>query len=542
MFNIIIFSKFLNKLAAGFPTAHTHTGKETDMNKKHPHPIDWGITLIPLLIIFVLSALLMMNPEASRQTIARLRFFFVNQMGFFYLLLGLAVLLIALWLALSHYGNIRLGTLEKPRYNTFSWGAMIFTSTMAADILYWSLIEWAHYYNATPFAMENMTLAEKQDWSSAYPLFHWGPIPWAFYILPAVAYAYMMFVKGRKRQALSEEGRYTLGDKVDRLPGRIIDIFAVVGLLAGTATTFSVTIPLLTAAVSRVTGLSSSTGLSILFLVTIGVVFMAAVLWGMRAISHLASICVIIFGILAASFWIAGPKIYMLETAVTGIGTVVQNFVRMSTWMDPLRLSSTGGNGFPQDWTVYYWAYWIAWFVATPFFIAQISEGRTIRETVLGGLSCGLAGTYTSFVTFQGFGLYQQVTGKADIAGALSEGASIPEAILMIFDQLPYTNLALVLLILAMIAFYSSTFDAITLVIAGYSEKDPARQAEPRKGLRIFWAGVFLLLPIALLFAESTLSMLQTIAIIAAFPLGIIIILIVRSFLKDLRDSEKSCK
>ena len=112
----------------------------------------------------------------------------------------------------------------------------------------------------------------------------------------------------------------------------------------------------------------------------------------------------------------------------------------------------------------------------------------------------------------------------------------------MIFDQLPYTNLALVLLILAMIAFYSSTFDAITLVIAGYSEKDPARQAEPRKGLRIFWAGVFLLLPIALLFAESTLSMLQTIAIIAAFPLGIIIILIVRSFLKDLRDSEKSCK
>ena len=542
MFNIIIFSKFLNKLAAGFPTAHTHTGKETDMNKKHPHPIDWGITLIPLLIIFVLSALLMMNPEASRQTIARLRFFFVNQMGFFYLLLGLAVLLIALWLALSHYGNIRLGTLEKPRYNTFSWGAMIFTSTMAADILYWSLIEWAHYYNATPFAMENMTLAEKQDWSSAYPLFHWGPIPWAFYILPAVAYAYMMFVKGRKRQTLSEACRYTLGDKVDRLPGRIIDIFAVVGLLAGTATTFSVTIPLLTAAVSRVTGLSASTGLSILFLVTIGVVFMAAVLWGMRAISHLASICVIIFGILAASFWIAGPKIYMLETAVTGIGTVVQNFVRMSTWMDPLRLSSTGGNGFPQDWTVYYWAYWIAWFVATPFFIAQISEGRTIRETVLGGLSCGLAGTYTSFVTFQGFGLYQQVTGKADIAGALSEGASIPDAILMIFDQLPYTNLALVLLILAMIAFYSSTFDAITLVIAGYSEKDPARQAEPRKGLRIFWAGVFLLLPIALLFAESTLSMLQTIAIIAAFPLGIIIILIVRSFLKDLRDSEKSCR
>ena len=501
--------------------------------------LDWIPIALPFAVILLLCGCFFAAPESSRQTLDSVRAFLGDQFGVWYLAVGLGFFLLSIYLAFSPYGSIRLGKPgEKPQYPAFVWGSMMFTSGLAADILFYSLCEWILYANDPHLA----EMGSIQDWSSVYPLFHWGPIPWAFYILPAVAYAYMMFVKGRKRQTLSEACRYTLGDKVDRLPGRIIDIFAVVGLLAGTATTFSVTIPLLTAAVSRVTGLSSSTGLSILFLVTIGVVFMAAVLWGMRAISHLASICVIIFGILAASFWIAGPKIYMLETAVTGIGTVVQNFVRMSTWMDPLRLSSTGGNGFPQDWTVYYWAYWIAWFVATPFFIAQISEGRTIRETVLGGLSCGLAGTYTSFVTFQGFGLYQQVTGKADIAGALSEGASIPDAILMIFDQLPYTNLALVLLILAMIAFYSSTFDAITLVIAGYSEKDPARQAEPRKGLRIFWAGVFLLLPIALLFAESTLSMLQTIAIIAAFPLGIIIILIVRSFLKDLRDSEKSCR
>ena len=99
-------------------------------------------------------------------------------------------------------------------------------------------------------------------------------------------------------------------------------------------------------------------------------------------------------------------------------------------------------------------------------------------------------------------------------------------------------NLALIVLIIAMIAFYSSTFDAITLVVAGYSEKDVKRIEEPRKGLRIFWAMVFLLLPIALLFSESTLSMLQTIAIIAAFPLGLIMILIVYSFFKELRQQK----
>ena len=164
--------------------------------------IDWMITIVPLLIIAVLSALLMCFPEKSSDVVAFMRNIFVNDLGFFYIMLGLGILLIAIGLAFSKYGQIRLGNTEKPKYSTFNWGAMIFTSTMAADILYWSLIEWAYYYTATPFAMDNMTLAQKQDMASSYPLFHWGPIPWAFYILPACAYAYMMFVKHRKRQTL----------------------------------------------------------------------------------------------------------------------------------------------------------------------------------------------------------------------------------------------------------------------------------------------------------------------------------------------------
>ena len=134
--------------------------------------------------------------------------------------------------------NIRLGKLKKPRYSTFTWGAMIFTSTMAADILYWSLCEWSYYYSETPFAMEGMTLAQKQDWASSYPLFHWGPIPWAFYILPAAAYGYMMHVKKSPRQRMSEACRPILGDRVDGKLGKAIDLFAIIGLLAATATTF----------------------------------------------------------------------------------------------------------------------------------------------------------------------------------------------------------------------------------------------------------------------------------------------------------------
>ena len=375
-----------------------------------------------------------------------------------------------------------------------------------------------------------MSAAQLQDYSSAYPLFHWGPIPWAFYILPACAYAYMFFVKGRKRQTLSEAVRPILKEHSDGKVGRVIDVFAVCGLLAGTATTFSLATPLLSGALAKIFNIETSQFLSIAILAIICFVFMVAVLKGMKAISYLANFCVVVFVILLATFLLAGPKVYIIETGITAIGHVINNFFSMATWMDPLRVS-----GFPQDWTIFYWAYWIAWFVATPFFIAKISEGRTIKQTILGGLACGLGGTFTSFIVFGGYGLYLQTHGILDVASLIASGVAPSTVILMIFEQLPMTELVLGVLIIAMIAFYASTFDAITMVVASYSEKLVEHQEEPRRKLRAFWSVVFLLLPVALLFSDSTLSMLQTIAIIAAFPLGIIMILVVVSFVKDLR-------
>lgn len=506
-----------------------------ETNKKQ-QKTDWVITLVPLCIILILSVLLMCFPERSAQIVGFLRNVFVNDLGFFYILLGLFMVLAALFVAFSKYGTIKLGNLEKPRYGTFEWGAMIFTSTMAADILYWSLIEWSYYYTASPFGIDSMTLAQKQDYASAYPLFHWGPIPWSFYILPACAYAYMMFVKKRNRQTLSEACRPIIGTHADKLSGRIIDICATVGLLAGTATTFSLTTPLLSEALGNVLGISTTKMTSILVLFAIGVVFIIAVMKGMKAISHLATICVIVFAVLLGIVLLFSPKIYIIETGVTAIGTVIHEFFHMATWMDPLRVSGSGGSGFPQDWTIFYWAYWIAWFVATPFFIAKISEGRTVRQTILGGMSCGLLGTYLSFIVFGGFGLHLQTIGQIDLAGMIAKGVSPSEVIIKMFEQLPIANIALVVLILAMIAFYASTFDAITLVVAGYSDKEQAEGKEPRKTLRAFWAFVFLILPVGLLFAESTLANLQTISIIAAFPLGIIMLIIVVGFLRELKD------
>lgn len=489
--------------------------------------IDWVSTIVPLVGVVVLGVLFMLLPGQSALVLNAVRSFLGDDCGLYYALLGTGIFACTMYLAFSRFGKIRLGKTEKPLYSPFRWGMMIFTSTMAADILFYSLCEWALYANESHID----ALGGIQQWASTYPLFHWGPIAWSFYIVLAVAFGFMLHVRGREKQKFSEACRPILGNRVDRAGGKIIDLIAIFALLAGTATTFSLATPLLSAALSRVLGVSGGTGLTIVILLVIAAVYTLTVWFGMKGISRLAGYCSYLFFALLVYVLLGGGEArYILETGFSALGNLVQNFIGMATWMDPLRETS-----FPQNWTIYYWAYWMVWCVATPFFIGTISKGKTVRDTVLGGYGWGLAGTFTSFIVLGNYGMAQQLKHGVDVSGYLASGGDYSAAILRIFDTLPLTELGLLLLVITMIAFYSTTFDALTMVISSYSYKTLSVDEEPDKRIRTFWAVMFILLPIALIFAENSMYSLQSVSIIAALPIGMIVLLIVASFFKDAR-------
>lgn len=488
--------------------------------------LDFPAMLIPLVAVVSFCLLFILAPEESTAFINMIRGFLGDQLGFFYIILGFGFFLASLGIAFSKVGQIRLGKADKPLYSDFKWGAMIFTGTMAADILYYSFIEWA-FYAAEPHVAQ---MGSVQDWAATYPLFHWGPIPWSFYIVLAVAFGFMLHNRGRDKQKFSEACRPLLGDRVDRLPGRVIDMVAIFALLAGTATTFSLATPLISECICTLLPVSSSTGLTIAILLAIAAVYTLSVLTGMKGIMKSASVCVYLFFLLLLYFFFGGGEtIYIIETAVTAMGNLAQNFIGMSTWMDPLRESG----GFVQNWTVFYWAYWMTWCVATPFFIGAISRGRTVKEVILKGYGWGLAGTFTSFSVFGNYGLSQQMKGKLDVLRLIADGESLPSVIVKIIQTLPFPAIVLVLLVLTMIVFYSTTFDSLTLVISSYSYKRLPADEEPHKLIRTFWAVMFIIFPIGLIFAQNSLSSLQSVSIIAAFPIGIVVVLILLSFWKD---------
>lgn len=287
---------------------------------------------------------------------------------------------------------------------------------------------------------------------------------------------------------------------------------------------------MLSSALCAVLGISESVLLTIFILLFIAFVYTLTVWFGMKGISRLAKWCMYLFFLfLAYVLFLGGETRYILETGFSSVGNLVQNFIGLSTWLDPLRETS-----FPQNWTLYYWAYWMAWCIGTPFFIGLISKGRTIKNTIIGGYGWAIAGTFTSFIILGNYGLAQQMKHGLDVVGFIDNGGTYYDAILQILNTLPMPTIALVLLVVTMVMFYATSFDTLTMIASSYSYKKISPDEEPDKRIRTLWALMFILFPIGLIFAENSMYGLQSVSIIAAFPIGLIVIVMIWSFFKDI--------
>lgn len=500
---------------------------ERNHDYKERMEIDWMITLFPLAAVIVLCVLFFLMPETSNTVLSQIRFFLGDTLGVYYLVIGLGIFLLSLYIAGSQYGDIVLGGQnEKPKYSFFVWGSMMFTAGLAADILFYSFSEWILYATDPRIA----ELGTYEEWAGVFPLFHWSLIPWAFYLVLAVAFGFMLHVRKRERQRYSEACRPILGSRTDGFLGRIIDLLAVFALLAGTATTFSLATPLMADIINALFSIElNRTVVTIAILVVTCIIYTYSLLHGIKGISILANICIyMFFGLSVYILLFGGEAQYIIEAGVTSLGKMLQNFIELSTYSDPQRTTS-----FPQNWTIFYWAYWMVWCVAAPFFIGTISQGRTIRQTIFGGYGFGVGSTIISFIVMGNYSMGKQISGEVDFISIYLENGDIYSLIIEIIRSLPGAPFVLLLVLITMVAFYATSFDSIALIASCYSYHSLKPNEAPHKLVQLMWCILLILLPIALVFSESSMSNLQSVSIIAAFPVGIVMILIVTSFLKD---------
>lgn len=498
------------------------------MNTKIDKKVFWpAITLVVLvtvlLIIFKETAAPVMNDMLNAIN-------YRLDWAFEFLTIGLFIILI--WLMVGKYGNVKLGTEhEHPEFSRFSWGGMLFSASMGTSIMFWSIVEPLYYYIGPPFGIEPES-TEAADFAVTYGLFHWGISAWSLYALPAVVMAYSFYVRRERSLKISSACRGVLGKHADGWIGKTIDILIIWSMVGGLGTSLGLGVPMVAEVISDLFGVEPSMWINIVIIIIWTIIFSSSAYFGLyKGIRKLSDINVYIALALALFVIVAGPTLFILSYFTNSFGLMLDNFMRMSLYTDPI-----AQGGFPQSWTVFY----LAWFAATaPFigiFIARISRGRSIRELLFNVLMWGSLGSWLYFGVFGGYSMDLQLSGKVDLVDTLTN-VSEQAVIVEVLNSLPLSTVVSIFFVILGFIFLATSLDSAAYVISSVATKELKGTSEPARWHRLLWGGALSALAIGLMLVGG-LEVVQTSSVLVSVPILIMYVLLSLSLIKWLKENE----
>lgn len=310
----------------------------------------------------------------------------------------------------------------------------------------------------------------------------------------------------------------------------LIDILIIFGIIGGNATALGLGIPMVSALLAEFSGLEDNFQLKMGMLAVWTVLFSASVFRGLKkGIQVLADINLVLALLAIAFIFVVGPTLFILKMSVNSLGLMVMNFPAMSLWTDPI-----GNSHFPEDWTVFYWTWYIAFAGFVGLFIARISRGRTIQQMVVGVLVWGTMGTTLFLMVVGGHALFLEQSGAMPVSEILKEsGMFVTTA--KILAALPFGKGVLLLFIVLSIIFYATNVDSAAYVLASICSKDLQSHQEPPRSNRLTWALVLAILTAGLVYTGE-IKTIQAATIVSSLPLIPIIILMCVSLVRWLNE------
>lgn len=494
--------------------------------------VDKKIFWLALTLVAIISVPILIAPETGTAMMGSALSFITGTFGWLYMWVAILIFGFLVWLAASKYGRVKFGPPDsRPEFSTVSWIAMLFTAGIGGGIMYWGVIEWAYYYTSPPRGIEPES-AQAANWAATYPLFHWGFTAWAIYCFPAVILAYAFHVKRRGSLRLSDACRGVIGDRADGWLGKLIDVLFIFGIVGAAGTSLGLEVPILAEGVAALTPIAQNLTLDIGIIVVWTAIFGVSVFLGLqKGLKRLADINVYLALGLGLFILVAGPAVFILNMFTNSIGLLLQNFVQMSFYMDPVR-----DTGFTETWTVFYWGWWIAYAPFIGLFAARISRGRTMRGLITAMLGAGSFGCWIAFAILGNTGLYFQINNIVPVTQILEEQGGTA-AIVAIMQGLPLGSVALVVFLALLIIFLATTLDSSAYTMAAVASSELQPDEDPARWHRVFWAVALATVSIALM-AAGGLEPLQTLSIITAFPLIFVLGLAGLSFRKWLIEDQ----
>ncbi|WP_136066152.1 BCCT family transporter [Modicisalibacter radicis] len=451
--------------------------------------------------------------------------------GWFYLFSVFGFVLFLICLALSKYGKIRLGPQDStPSYSFFSWVAMLLAAGFGVGLVFYGMAEPMTHYLHPPFGDVEPETTEAARYAIQYSFFNWGIHQWAAFSIVGLIIAYFQFRKGQAGLVSSVLSSVTAKRPKLRKWAPGLDIFAVVATIMGVATSIGLAVLQINGGLKAVFGVEESAFWKFAIMGAMFVCYMASAWGGLdKGIKRLSNINLVLCFALMLYILVTGPTLAILKTITLGIGDYLQNFIGMS-----LRTSPYENSSWANEWTIFYWAWVIAWSPFVGTFVARISRGRTIKEYVFGVLVMPPLLACLWIGVFGGAALNMELNGDVGLAAATDE--NITSALFQMFELMPFTEVLSLVALLLIFIFLVTSADSATYIVAQMTD---GGSINPPLYKRIAWGLLIAAICLTLLIAGG-LKGLQSAAVLAALPFTFILYGMVFVLLKELRSDRKA--
>ena len=443
--------------------------------------------------------------------------------GWLYLWVVLGLVVMCGALAFGRYGSMKLGADdEEPQFSTGAWFAMLFAAGMGIGLVFWGVAEPLSHYGAPPPGIAAGT-PEAANAAMRYSFFHWGLHPWAIYAVVALAIGYFQFRRGGA--ALVSTSTESLPWAAVRRLSVLFNVLAVIATAFGVAASLGIGALQINSGLNRVFGLPVGPASQLGIIAVTTALFLTSAVTGVdRGIKWLSSINLIVAAVLALAVFVLGPTVAIVDTFTTTLGNYLSEFVRMSLRTTPFRDS-----GWVGGWTVFYWAWWIAWSPFVGMFIARVSRGRTIREFVIGTVLAPTLAGFVWFAVFGGTALNLEIWQHAPIAAAVK--ADVSTALFVMFDALPFGAVMSVVATALVLVFFVTSGDSATLVLGMMST---GGNPDPSAKVKVVWGLLVAGIAASLLLAGGVKAV-QTATIVFALPFTAVIVLMALALWRAVR-------
>jgi len=493
--------------------------------------IDKTIFTITVVVYLSIFLFILLVPETAAVTINAIMDFTLTSVGFVYIV-GYAFIFIAfIGLAISKYGKVRLGKDDAlPEYSFPQWMSMLFICGLGVGLVFFGVTEPVSHFMDAPFAESGTAQAAADAMRTTF--FHWSFLPWASYGVAGLCIAYFLHRKGLPT-LMSSSFQPTLGDKIHKTPGKIIDAFCLIALICG------ISMSLGFASTQFATGMNLQYGLPDNFLiisivtVVIAILAIASALSGVgKGIKLLSNFNVYIVIFFLIFTFIFGPTAFLIQTFFQGFGDLLANLPWMTFFLDAYGSTAARvGYDWTGGWTVMYWAWWVAFIPFVGGFLASISKGRTIREyviacTLVPGILCSIW-----FAFFGGGAIYLDLFHDRGIGAVIMQ--NVESSLFVYLAELPISAFTIPLAMVLVVILITTSVNSASYVAGQYSS---GGDYIPPLGIRAFW-GVFIVLNALAFIFIGGLTTLRNAAIVLAFPAMIIVMLMVVNLMKELKAS-----